>query len=328
VFVDSASPTDEYAQLRTHPIYESHPVLYARTRQRETIQQAWNRGIDLVRAPLMTMLGVDEGAASTRCLEILTRELEADPSLDWVQASALVTEVDEQGRWLRDCFTYDRSHHFPGCESLDPSYLSYVGSMIRRSVHERFGYYDPSFLGAGDGEFMLRVRPRIRVKMLPETLGLFRNYPDPRMTSHPRAELEALRAWYAHRSQAGIEYAWDEQPLEAVRTLAERAQHYVRADSVRPRSNIDFAAELARYLASRGDDSQRLEDAGQLLKAFRTYDAPSGTSWRQALMAVRGASRTIARIEKHQRSLWPDNRIDYFYDDRNEVYKTVWPGDP
>ena len=328
VFVDSASPTDECALLRTHPIYESHPILYARTRQRETIQQAWNRGIDLARAPLLAMLGVDEGATSPRCLEVLTQELEADPSLDWVQASALVTEVDEQGHWLKDCFTYDRGGHFPGCESLDPSYLSYVGSMLRRSLHERHGYYDPSFRGGGDGEFMLRVLPLIRVKMLPETLGLFRNYPDPRMTSHPRVELEALRAWYAHRTRAGIEYAWNGRPLEAVRILAERALQYRRADSARLRSNSDFAAELARYLMARGDTSPWLKDAEGLLKAFRRYDSPPQGTLHQTAFALHRASREIECIRQRFRSLWPDKRIDYFRDDRNELFKTVWPSDP
>ena len=51
VLVDSNSPTDELAALEGFLARRDLPVVYARSAQRETIQQAWNRGIGLTQAP-------------------------------------------------------------------------------------------------------------------------------------------------------------------------------------------------------------------------------------------------------------------------------------
>ena len=51
VLVDSGSPTAEYRVFKDLMHELSLPVVYARSRNRETIQAAWNRGIKLARAP-------------------------------------------------------------------------------------------------------------------------------------------------------------------------------------------------------------------------------------------------------------------------------------
>ena len=59
IFIDSGSPADEYRALTATLAHFSLPYLYVRTRVRESIQTAWNRGIALARAPI-EFLGVDE----------------------------------------------------------------------------------------------------------------------------------------------------------------------------------------------------------------------------------------------------------------------------
>jgi glycosyltransferase involved in cell wall biosynthesis len=45
--------------------------------------------------------------------------------------------------------------------------------MWRKSLHDRFGFFDPVFTSAGDYEFWLRISADARFLHLPETLGLY-----------------------------------------------------------------------------------------------------------------------------------------------------------
>lgn len=328
VLVDSASPTDEYAIVRDHPLYADGCVVYARTTVRETIQLAWNRGVTLARAPHLAMLGADEGTTDPQSLEILVQELEADPQLDWVQANALQTEVDEDGRPIRDVLTYDRSGYSHGLEYIDPWYLSYVGAMLRKSVHERHGYYDATFRGGGDTEFKNRVLPYIRTKVVPRTLGLFRLYPDPRLTDSPRTELESIRSWHLHRSPAGIDYAWSGRSTDEALRLARLALRYRKSAEHRFCGDIDYAAPLFKWLCAHGADPTLYRDASLLRDAFRTLDAPSESSSWASLSDVRRAFQLIARVASSPRTEPSELNSDLFRDDRFDSFKTIWTREP
>ena len=49
----------------------------------------------------------------------------------------------------------------------------------------------------------LDLRKRAK-RGIPQTLGVFLNYPEERTTASPKAEIEDLRAWYLHRTVAGL----------------------------------------------------------------------------------------------------------------------------
>ncbi|MFM7579570.1 MAG: family 2 glycosyl transferase, partial [Microcystaceae cyanobacterium] len=104
-------------------------------------------------------------------------ELDRDEHLDWVIGHSLVTNVDRQGSWVSDVMAYDRTGYEQDLVYLETCYLSWVGALYRKSIHDRFGYYDASFRGAGDTEFKSRVMPFIKSKVVDQTLGLFGNYP-------------------------------------------------------------------------------------------------------------------------------------------------------
>ena len=92
VFVDSGSPSDEYAIFQDLSSRYPLPAVYARSKNRETIQMAWNRGINLTKGAYLAFLGVDEGVHPD-CYSILAAELDQNPSVDWVIADSIVTEV-------------------------------------------------------------------------------------------------------------------------------------------------------------------------------------------------------------------------------------------
>ncbi len=250
IFIDSGSPAQEYAALTNTLKDFSLPFVYARTPNRETIQTAWNRGIALSRAPYLSFLGVDE-AIIPDSLAVLAAALDADPNVDWVQGDSLLTEVDQKGCWSRDIMTYDREGYTPNHVYLETCYLSWVGAMYRRSIHDRVGYYDGSFRATGDNEFKLRVLPFVKTRRIPRLLGLFINYPEARATATPVAELEDIRAWYLHRTLGGVRYALKNQdPCEAEKLLL-LSLRYRKSYTNHHSSDVELAAHVATHLRER-----------------------------------------------------------------------------
>ncbi|MCR5876720.1 glycosyltransferase [Phenylobacterium sp. J426] len=274
IFVDSGSPADEWAALE--PVWRERPfpMVYARSAERETIQAAWNRALGLARGAYLVFLGVDEGVRPDG-LARLARVLDDEPGVDWVMADSFINQIDRRGVVDQDVMAYVRTGLRGASHYLESTYLSYVGGMYRRTIHDRFGYYDESFRAAGDTEFKNRVLPFIEVRHLPERLGVFNDFPDARMTNHPRAEIEDIRAWYIHRTPAGMAYAFDNKPVEAAVALLRDTLSYRKAYKRELSTDIDLATALAGYLAHRapGQHWTRVRDITfQLRNRFRRLD--------------------------------------------------------
>lgn len=252
VLVDSNSPADEHGAFAAFAVQHDLPIVYARSAARETIQAAWNRGIKLSRAPYLAFLGADEGLHPD-ALRQLAAALDADSAADWAIADSLVTRVDRHGVFDADVMPYDRRGYRQDLVYLETCYLSWVGGLYRRSIHDRFGWYDESFAAAGDTEFKCRILPYIRSVYVPRMLGVFNNYPEARTTQHPRAEIEDLRAWYLWRSAAGMHYAFARRPAADAAQLLQDSLNYRKSFCRHLSTDFDLADALTEYLASRPD---------------------------------------------------------------------------
>ena len=332
IFVDSGSPTAEYKVFRELMGKAPFPALYARSHERETIQAAWNRGIQLSRAPYLAFLGVDEGIHPT-CLELLADELDGAPDIDWVMADSIVTEVDRQGRYDRDVMIYDRQGYRHDWHYLDCTFLSYVGGLYRRTIHDRFGYYDESFRAAGDTEFKNRILPHIASRHVPRTLGVFNNYPGERTTQHPRAEIEDLRAWYLHRTVAGVGYAFDSAPVDRVATLLRDTLRYRKCYCYHWSTDLDLALSLAAHLARRSD-ADGLRDLARaisgVIDTYRKFELVDIERQAKRLRMLLAASfmRVLRLRRQHQRlfSLEAPPAYHFFNDNRYEQHWWSWSG--
>ncbi len=160
---------------------------------------------------------------------------------------------DERGVYKNDVMTYRRDGGTKDHVYLETCYLSWVGGMYRKSIHERFGYYDETFRAAGDTEFKNRILPYINVKFIPKTPGLFLNYPDDRTTASPRAEIEDLRAWYINRTPVCVRYAFENLPRQDAEKLFYAAVGYRKSYCKHISADFDYATYLAEYLSSRHD---------------------------------------------------------------------------
>jgi glycosyltransferase involved in cell wall biosynthesis len=338
IFVDSGSPTNEYTLFREAVATSPLPYLYARTRHRETIQAAWNRGILLSRAPFLAFLGVDEGIHPS-ALEILAEHLEQNPSCDWVIGNSVVTAVDQYGRFDHDIMLYDRTGYFQELTYLDTTFLSWVGGLYRRNLHDRVGFYDESFRAAGDTEFKMRAMPHCRSAHIPLTLGVFNNYPDERTTQHPRAEIEDLRAWYLYRTKPGVAFAFEHASDDQVLRLLKASLGYRKCYCRHISTDFDLASHLAEHLAARGVATMDVVagDLGSLTKAMRrldTFPPFSGTAlnwlgrqWGE--LHVKRVRRSFAEAAaRHHRMLDIERPLSYRIFNDNRFEQHWWPWIP
>lgn len=337
VLIDSNSPADERAAMEGFLARQKLPVAYARSAARETIQHAWNRGIKLARAPYLAFLGVDEGLHPD-ALHQLADALDADPRADWAMADSLVTDVDATGVYAGDVMPYDRTGYRQDLVYLETCYLSWVGGLYRRSIHDRFGYYDESFRAAGDTEFKNRIMPHIRSVHVPRMLGVFNNYPEARTTYSPRAEIEDLRAWYLWRTPAGMRYAFADRPAEEAIALLRTALNYRKSYCRHLSSDFDLADALARYLATRADApaawtrdaAQATGEAVAMLRGLEQLpDAlargPGGlnVAW-HVFARVQAAHVKMAERHRVQFDLPVRPAYDVFNDNRYEQHWWPW----
>ncbi|WP_439595568.1 glycosyltransferase [Falsiroseomonas sp.] len=336
VLVDSGSPADEHgafaAFAAAHP---DLPILYARSAQRETIQAAWNRGIRLSRAPYLAFLGADEGLHPDALRQLAAR-LDASPEVDWAMADSIVTNVDRHGVYDSDVMPYDRTGFRQDLVYLETCYLSWVGGLYRRSIHDRFGWYDESYRAAGDTEFKNRVMPHIRSAHVPLPLGVFNNYPEERTTQHPRAEIEDLRAWYLWRTPAGMDYAFAHRPAAEASALFQDCFGYRKSYCGHLSTDYDLAESLADHLMRREDApgfaSAGWQESRRALALLRDFESPpgvgEGTGTRLA-NTIWGVGRlrdakALARQQEARIGLPQTPRFDVFNDNRYEQHWWSW----
>jgi glycosyltransferase involved in cell wall biosynthesis len=337
VLIDSNSPADEYGAMLRFLETHSLPVVYARSENRETIQAAWNRGIHLARAPYLCFLGADEGLHPDALCQ-LSAALDSDPSVDWAMADSVVTNVDRAGIYQSDVMSYDRSGYRQDLVYLETCYLSWVGGLYRRSIHERFGYYDESFRASGDTEFKNRVLPHIRSVHVPRTLGVFNNYPEDRTTQSPRAEIEDLRAWYLWRTEGGMRYAFDQRAADDAVALLRTALNYRKSFCGHLSSDFDFANALAVYLSGREDAPDWIQQARQeisgTLAVIRDIEWLPSDIWSRprglgvSAWTWRRIRDVRSRALDHQRLMGLSDRPNYevFNDNRHEQHWWSWSG--
>jgi glycosyltransferase involved in cell wall biosynthesis len=224
--------------------------VYAQTSERVTIQSAWNLGLKLSSAPFICCLGADE-TLYPQSLEILAKELEAASHIDWVMGSSLVMEMSESGAYLNDKIFYDRSDVLFSTTYLETCTLSWVGGLYRRDVHERFGYYDDRFHAAGDTEFKMRVLQHLKVKFLPQTLGVLLDYPEQRASGGVRAEIEDSAAWYGYRTIAGARVALQYAKSETLLQIAHQCGGYRKSFSKTMSTDVTMGKSVCKLLRER-----------------------------------------------------------------------------
>jgi glycosyltransferase involved in cell wall biosynthesis len=167
--IDSGSPEDESAIVREY--LARFPNIRLERTEREPLYVAWNRAIKLARGSYITNANTDDRHREDS-LELLSSHLDANASTAIVYADSLVTtkpnetwnDNSAEGRLDWPTFSY---------AELQRRCILGPHPMWRRSLHEKWGWFDTEFKIAGDYEFWLRVGKSERIDRYPATLGLY-----------------------------------------------------------------------------------------------------------------------------------------------------------
>jgi glycosyltransferase involved in cell wall biosynthesis len=195
--IDSNSPQNEAAIVREFQQRYTN-IRYVRTEQRETLYKAWNRGVEMARGKYLTSANTDDRHRRD-AFEVMVAALEREPDAALAYADAVVTLSEEHSaarpavhlRWPE----FERKLLFQ---------VDFVGSqpLWRRNLHQRYGFFDDSFVVAADYEFWLRLVKEERFIHVRETVGVYLASPSSIEHRHPdltwkESELARERWWPA-----------------------------------------------------------------------------------------------------------------------------------
>ena len=238
ILINSNSPIKEVEYYDKFNNECSLNSIFLKSKERETIQKTWNRGIKISRGKYLVFLGIDETLQGDT-LKTLSNYLDENPKIDWVMGNSLKLNIDDKdGIKLKDGIFYNRNSNLKNLTFLETCYVSWVGGMYRKDIHNKYGFYDDSFNVAGDTEFKSRILKYLNVGFIDKTLGIFLDYKDERKSETPIAEVEDVRAWYLFRTVAGIEYNFGNLSEEEIINFFKK--NFVYRKSFKNTLNVDF----------------------------------------------------------------------------------------
>ncbi|MBU5611478.1 glycosyltransferase [Geomonas azotofigens] len=170
IVIDSASPGNERAIVEQFQKRFDN-IRYLRTDKRETVYQAWNRGIRMATGEFVTNANTDDRLRHD-AYEVLVRTLKEHPECVLAYPDMRITKQENA--------TFERHEPFgfrdwPEFDRLNLLELCCVGPfpLWRKSLHDDIGYFDERFKSAADYELWLRAALRHDFVHVPQFLGLY-----------------------------------------------------------------------------------------------------------------------------------------------------------
>jgi glycosyltransferase involved in cell wall biosynthesis len=171
IVVNSGSQQGERAIVEAYQARFQN-IRYIETAERETVYAAWNRGAKEARGRYLTNANTDDRSHPER-MERLARELDAHAELALVYANLWITTEENGAFETSPHIGAFRWHEFDR-EALHTGCFCGPQPMWRKSVHDKHGWFDPTFTSAGDWEFWLRMVSAGEIfKHVDEFLGLY-----------------------------------------------------------------------------------------------------------------------------------------------------------
>lgn len=175
IIVDSASPEIEWTIIEKHLPERKH-VLAIRTRQRESLYQAWNRALKLARGEYITNANADDRHRRD-ALEVLAEALDEHPEVAVCYGDVLKTHLPGETferNTAKDAFHWGEYSR----EKLESYCCIGPQPMWRRSLHGELGYFDERYRSAGDYDFWLRISLKYPMLHVDQMLGLYLDNPE------------------------------------------------------------------------------------------------------------------------------------------------------
>lgn len=190
ILINANSPGNEEKIINKF-IYEYPNIFYFKLPNDPGLYATWNRGIKIASADLICNANIDD-RSSFDSFEKHVKELEANPHLDLVYSDYYLTNVPNE--------TFENNHYswYVKLEEFAPKNmfkcLPGPRPIWRKSMHERFGFFDESFTSSGDFEMWNRAMSLgSKLKKIPGVYTL--NYLNPKGISTDKEKTKALKRY-------------------------------------------------------------------------------------------------------------------------------------
>lgn len=191
IIINSGSEQDE-EKIINRFLADNSNIIYLRTENRETIYQAWNRGIKIAKGEFITNANTDDRLKKD-ALEILSNKLIEHPDIALVYSNQYIIDTPD----LNIDTSKVKKCYFPDFNRIYLMERCIIGSqpMWRASIHFQDNiWFDESFEICGDFEFELNISQRYKILHIPEFLGYF--YKSPNKTNkefqNPKRTMEEV----------------------------------------------------------------------------------------------------------------------------------------
>ncbi len=154
IIINANSPGNEEQIISSY--MQAYPnIVYRRLDYDPGIYAVWNEGIQMARGDFITNANVDDRLANN-CYEVHLKQLLDHPKIDLVYSDCYVTKHPNQ------TFANHTRHSILARPQFSKDALKKVclpnnHPMWRKSLHEKYGYFDTAYKIAGDWEFWLRI---------------------------------------------------------------------------------------------------------------------------------------------------------------------------
>mgnify|MGYP001069404451 CR=1 FL=1 len=130
------------------------------------IYNAWNKGLKKANGDLIAFLGADDYYESY-AISTMVKEWKKKPNVEYLCFK--VKQIDTKGRQVR---IVGKKWNWKDFSKFMNT--AHVGSMHNKLLFELYGVFDESFRIAGDYEFLLRSKSKLKVKYIPHVLCTMR----------------------------------------------------------------------------------------------------------------------------------------------------------
>lgn len=197
IFLDCASPENEYNYIK--PYLKFPNIKYYKLDKDLGLYACWNKAIEFCTSDIIGNWNIDDRRAING-IEILVRRLEKKPEVDVVYGITYISQVaneryeDNTYQMIYPCLP----HSF---ENLLKNNSPHCMPLWRKNLHDRFGYFDESYISAADGEFWLRCAAGgATIELVNHPVGLYYDNPTGRSTN-PEHLQKCLKEVYYIRNK-------------------------------------------------------------------------------------------------------------------------------
>ncbi len=201
ILVDSASPENEW-QIVDRLKNEIEHLLYIKTEKRESLPKALNRGVRCSSGEFITFTAPSNFFVDN-AFESLLEPFSEHPDVCVVQGDIgepfseyPKTSVPLSSKDMKR-FTRRRNDSL---NQLRPfvysNYLAFDSAIFRRTVGEEIGFFDEGLICAAEIKFLLQLLKKGQLYQLGEVVESSYEAKGPRLTVHPRVEVELFVAMH------------------------------------------------------------------------------------------------------------------------------------